>query len=249
MRNLIIADIDRILRKKSLWILLAVSFLFAAAGVYGKISSSPDRSLAFTVAAANGVGFAGFLVGIVLVLNVYADDFKSMTFISVIGRGISRKKLIIARFLDTFLILSNMYLLSGLFVLALKLAFRVTLSPDMGKYIVLAMISDILCTSASVVIAAAFFFLTENTTLGIIAYLNAEVIFPIALEFVSVVPAVAKYHPERYYFYGAASCMMTDFLLGVTGDGLLKLLLIIVVYMIGAGLATILLFKRKELEF
>ena len=43
--------------------------------------------------------------------------------------------------------------------------------------------------------------------------------------------------------------MVTDFIIGATGEGILKLLLILVVYIFGATLATILLFQKKELNF
>ena len=157
--------------------------------------------------------------------------------------------LILAKFLDTFLILSNIYIAAGLFSLIVKLFLKVTLSPDQAKYIVLVLFSDVLCTTASVVIAAAFFYLTENTTLGIIAYLAAELLIPLALEFVNMFPNLARYHPERFYFSGAASSMVTDFIIGATEEGILKLLLILAVYIFGATLATILLFQKKELNF
>ena len=147
------------------------------------------------------------------------------------------------------LILVNMYIVAGIFTFILKLIFRVKLSPDMVKFIFLQCGSYVLCTTASVVIAAAFFYLTENTTIGVIAYLTAEVIIPIALQLAIMFPGIAKYHPERIYFNGASSAMVTDFMIGATGDAILKLLLIFVVYIAGAILATILLFRKKELDF
>jgi len=38
-------------------------------------------------------------------------------------------------------------------------------------------------------------------------------------------------------------------MIGAAGDGLIKLVLILVIYVCGATLATILLFRKKELEF
>ena len=119
--------------------------------------------------------------------------------------------MILAKFLDTFLILSYIYISAGLCSLIVKPVLKVTLSPDQAKYIVLVLFSDVLCTTASVVIATAFFYLTENTTLGIIAYLAAEFLIPLALEFVNMFPNLARYHPERFYFSGAASSLVTDF--------------------------------------
>jgi hypothetical protein len=113
--------------------------------------------------------------------------------------------LILAKFLDTFLILSNIYIAAGLFSLIVKLFLKVTLSPDQAKYIVLVLFSDVLCTTASVVIAAAFFYLTENTTLGIISYLaqsfsyrlrwNLSICFPIWPDITRRDSTSAELHP------------------------------------------------------
>ena len=249
MRHLIKADIDRILRRKIIWIVLTATLFFMAVSVVSKISEAPDKNIAFTTSVSGGIADAGLLIGIVLILNIYADDFKSMTFISVIGRGVSRQKLIIAKFLDTLLILVNTHIVSVLFALILKQILSVSLSPDMVKMILLQSISSVICTTASVVIAAAFFYLTENSPLGVIAYLSAELLIPIGLHFVYLLPFISKFHPERYYFSGAASSMTADFMIGAVGDGLIKLVLILVIYVCCATLATILLFRKKELEF
>lgn len=249
MRNLIKADIDRILRRKIIWIILVIMFIILAYNSVGKIDEAPDIDLAFTVSICHGISYVGLLIGIMLVLNIYGDDFKSMTFIRAIGRGISRPKLILARLLDTLLILINIYIVGGIYTFILNLALGVHLSSEMATYIFLQYASIVMCTTCSVVIAAAAFYLTENATLGIIAYLSADLLIPLALEFVKLFPNVSKYHLERYYFTGLSSSMVTDFMIGATGDGILKAVCIIAVYILGATAATILLFNRKELDF
>ena len=149
--------------------------------------------------------------------------------------------MILAKFLDTFLILSYIYISAGLCSLIVKPVLKVTLSPDQAKYIVLVLFSDVLCTTASVVIATAFFYLTENTTLGIIAYLAAELLLPLSQS--------GQISPGEILLQRSCILSGDGFYIGATEEGILKLLLILVVYIFGATLATILLFQKKELNF
>ena len=249
MRKLIRADIDRILRKKTIWVIAAIMIIYITFMVLLQLKNAPDRSFVFTTAAYNGISLAGLLIGFMLILNIYAADFKAMSLIGVIGRGISREKLILAKCVDTLLILINMYLIAGLYVMLLKNLLGISITSLEAKFIFLTCLNNVICTTASVMIAALFFYLTENTPLGIIVYMTLEIIIPIVLQFVSAMPAVAKYHPERLYYNGAAASMTADFMIGAAGAGILKFILINAVYICGAVAGTMLLFRRKELEF
>ena len=249
MRRLIQADIDRILRRKALWFLVIATFLIITSSIFDSISKAPDKGFGFAVAASDGISYIGLLAGLFLILNIYADDFKSMAFINVVGRGISRGKLIIAKYIDTILIMVNIYIVSGFLTVAMKFITGTRLSPTEIQFIVLRFISDMICTISGVVVAAVFFYMTENAVLGVVAYIFCQVIIPIALHFINLVPWITKYHPERIFISGAASMMMTDFMLGNILGGIGLLLLVTVVYIGVPMLITILLFNKKELDF
>ena len=74
MRNLIKADMQRILRKKSIWVALILMIAIVIGDIFYSISTSADKNLAFAVGASESFYFLGLVVGIILVLNVYADD-------------------------------------------------------------------------------------------------------------------------------------------------------------------------------
>ena len=249
MRRLIKADLKRILRRKSIWIFFAAVCLITVWDVVVNIDGAPDRDFVFAFAAADNSGFLGLLIGFVLIVRIYADEFKSMTFITVIGRGISRNKLIIAKFLDTLFVVVQMYVLYGLFILLLKTAVGVTFTPLETQYIWLRCISDVFCTIAGVSIAAAVFFVTENAALGVFSYVAAEIIIPVALYYVSFIPAVSKWGIEKMYFSWAASSIVTDFMIGSSAAGTVRFILLAVFYIGGAIAAAIVLFRKKELDF
>ena len=249
MRNLIKADLSRIMRKKSVWfviILMMIVVTFSA--IYGVVGA-PDRDFSFAVSTADGISYIGLIIGLVLVFGVYSDDFKSTTYINTIGRGLTREKFIIAKFIDVLLIFFGVYLLGGLLILGLMLMLGVNLSSMEAMFLVLRCFTDIINATVGVMIASAFFYLSENATLGIIVYLGIELLIPVALEFLHNVQFVAKYHLDRLYISGACSEFSSDFLTGQTARGILVLILTLVVYIGGAILASILIFKKKELDF
>ena len=91
--------------------------------------------------------------------------------------------------------------------------------------------------------------MTGNNALGILAFIGMNLIIPVAIEFVKTNPTVAKFHVDRLYVTGATSSMVSDFLMGQVGDGLLKLFLILSVYVFAAIIVSIILFRKKELDF
>ena len=94
-----------------------------------------------------------------------------------------------------------------------------------------------------------FFYLTDNTGLGIFAYLCVQIIIPFTLIFSGTLKILGRFHPERYYLSELSGNILSDFMIGNTPGGLLKLAGLIAVYMGGAILAAALVFKRKELDF
>ncbi len=81
-----------------------------------------------------------------------------------------------------------MYLIAGLYVMLLKNLLGISITSLEAKFIFLTCLNNVICTTASVMIAALFFYLTENTPLGIIVYMTLEIIIPIVLQFVSTMP-------------------------------------------------------------
>ena len=70
MRNLIKADLDRILRKKSIWILLVLVLAGAAVTVFDRVLKAPARGAAFAVYACESISYLGLIIGFVLELNL-----------------------------------------------------------------------------------------------------------------------------------------------------------------------------------
>lgn len=82
-----------------------------------------------------------------------------------------------------------------------------------------------------------------------LVYLGIELVIPVAIEFIKTNPTVVKYHLDRIYLTDVCSSILDDLVMRQTGVGLLKLILVIAVYVVAAIVGTIILFRKKELEF
>ena len=225
MRNLIKADMQRILRKKSIWVALILMIAIVIGDIFYTINTSADKNLAFAVGASESFYFLGLVVGIILVLNVYADDIKSTSYINVVGQGISRVKYIITKYLDAMILLVAMYVLACVLIFGLKAGLGVQLSSLEMRF----MWCNLLCE--------------------IIPVLGIELVIPVAIEFIKTNPTVVKYHLDRIYLTDVCSSILDDLVMRQTGAGLLKLILVIAVYVVAAIVGTIILFRKKELDF
>lgn len=87
MKNLISADVIRILRKPSYRILLLMSFILVAY-VAIKTRFGVWDGYQYTTKQYTMLGIAGeLLLGIMIYLSVYADEFTSNSMQILIGRG------------------------------------------------------------------------------------------------------------------------------------------------------------------
>lgn len=249
MRKLIRADLNRILAKKAFWIALAIMLIICVAGIYSKISEAPDRGVAFVLSASNGISYLGLVIGLILVMSIYSDEFKSMMLISTIGRGLTREKYILAKLLDALIVLTIAYGAAGVAVFVTRIATGTALNDVEVLFIVLRFFFDALTALCSVTIAAAFFYLTENSAFGIFMFLTAIIILPVVLIMVQSFPPLARLHLDRYYMSGATSSMLTDFMIGDIAAGIGRFAFVAAVYLAGAVAAAMLVFRKKELDF
>ena len=105
MRRLIRADIRRILKKRSVIILFFLMLLYLCLIVIGSYPAFDQDALVPVKELMSHTRMPELVLGLVILFGVYADDFRSMTYTCVIGRGLTRSKLVLAKLLDTVILL------------------------------------------------------------------------------------------------------------------------------------------------
>ena len=249
MRKLFEADLNRIIEKVLPWVLLVGAFVYMAVSIAIEIETSPDRDFFFFSQVVGTFPWVLTIAGFSALLGIYADEFKSMSMITVIGRGISREKFVLTKFLDLCLMVFQMEVLTAIYIMILKGAFGTRLTFVETKYLVLLFVFGYIETVSYVTIAAIFYFLSENAAIGMFAYLTFDVVIPVTLQLVLMLSNVSKYHPDRYYISGMIDIAFSDFIMGDIPGGMVFTFLALGIYVLCALLITTLIFRKKELNF
>lgn len=250
MKNLIKGDIRRIMCKRSFWIAFIASVLVNFVIVLFYLFGRNYSSLNYLQGNIDGMGdLGGTVLGVAVFLAVYADDFKSMTIISVIGRGNSRLKVILAKFINSVLVTLLLYAIFSVQVLITTKVMGIELSPDESLALGLAIFRGIFLTIGYVTIAAIVIYATGNMPFSVFMIVMFYIVVPTVLVVTSTLPILKNIHLERYDYSGLTSAGISDIILGMPASGIFTLLLAFIIY-VGGSLAIIYaVFNKKELDF
>lgn len=249
MRNLLKGDIRRILRKK-IFAIFFVLMLFCDIGVcVFTYCKRQNTGFAFVYDQVTAIPFIFFIFCLVVFLGVYADEFKSMTMIGVIGRGLSRKKLVIAKFIDSVLLLC---IQTGGFALVLFLGIAFSpleLTTDEIRFLFIRILVETFLIIGYMTMAAFMLYLTNNIAVSVFSLLGLYFLVNFGLQIANLSPMLRALHLDRYYLAGLGGSAFTDLIIGNAAAAAVTLLIGGVVYIGGALVVTMLYFTKKELDF
>ena len=192
MRNCIKADILRVQKKKSFLIMLALTLSFCLAGAIIIKALKADANAFATVCEVIG-SFMGLLIGIPVFSAVLSDDFKSKSMQTAIGHGLTRNKVIFARFFEITIIIVEAFVLISIAMYIIGMAIGASgsaMGTSLGKCWIEVL--RILCYAA---ISLIFVYAMQNGTLGLVMYIlmSSGVISGILL-LVDSIPFFVKHH-------------------------------------------------------
>ncbi len=169
MNNYIKADIGRILRKRT--------FLGAVAAFWGLfllqvfIYFNPSFTAEMYVAKITAfTGFFPLIVGLFVFMCIYADDFKCKSMQIAIGYGTPRRKIIIAKLIESMLLLIVITFITGFLVLGTPLILGLAPTQQQLSYLVLTVVADMLRAIGYIALSTIPVFFTQNAVNGIIVY-------------------------------------------------------------------------------
>ena len=166
MRRLIRADLRRILSKPGFYVCPAILF---ALFLYGLVREPVEYDSYYSSLDVQLTYLYPFLVLLPVFTCVYADELRSGTMIPAIGRGLSRAKVILAKFIDT-VILSFAFCLFFLVTDQITFGrFSVVLTKVQELRILSAYVSSWLQIVGYCAFAAIFVYLTWNSSVGLVA--------------------------------------------------------------------------------
>lgn len=275
MRRLVFTDLFRAQKKKSYVIMmgLVVALIVIVAIIAfvwpGKAAEESGKAERFQTLNNIVTTFIPFLVGIPVFQTVFTDDFKSRTMQTAIGRGISRSRLVLSRFLEACMLIVEAMAIFSVVTLIAALAVGTSVS---GTFLLLAHLwVDASLIVAHLSVCMFFVYASQNTSLGLVFFiLFSANVFGLLLKLVDSIPflndngiEISKMVPTGVhtnmsnYLFGTKAVLDTTDLSKLLepaieanfGKALVYGIVFVGVYIILPVFLSQAVFRKKELEF
>ena len=249
MRRLIDADLKRILIRPKFWIFniiaLVVGILIMGKGIINTYDDDISYQLLLQIKQAYRI--ATILQSFVIFSSVYSDEFRSMAFITVVGRGISRRKLVFAKLLDSIILTLLISAITGGIMLAFGgIMSRVATDPEEIGMISFLFLNDFVYEIIAITIPAVFIYITEKIPVSvfvlIVLHITSVLLGAYTFDWV-------KELAIQFYFTEVLSNAWTHFVLGNYPMAFFDCLGCLLCYIGGCIGIIRLTFEKKELSF
>lgn len=243
MRNLLRADLKRISRVGLIYVGLLLALIYISYTVLEGVVNDGSIGLINGVQKSlSGAPIALFIVFPVF-YAVFAHELSSKSMQTVLGHGITRDKLIIAKLLDAAILLLCLYLVIIVAALiVINTGSAIVLSPRQQVNLIIYIILRWLRHFGYIVFSAMIMYISGSTVLGIIACIAFTVVFKLVFNIVEFFSSLSLYD---YTFDGLLDWAYTGIEVGAAPWQLLPA----VCYLFAALAITTYFFRRKEFDF
>ena len=199
MKRLVLTDLRRAQKKMAFIICMSIVVVLMAAVLIFAIVKPADS---FAVAQANetngkataflnnisvAFGMISLLVGIPIFSTVFSDDFKSRTMQTAIGRGISRRRLILARLYEVIALIIESHMIFTVIAIIIGFALGGTVG-GIGTMVGKLWFDSLLILS-DIAIAMLILYMSQNPTGGLVMFiLLAADAFRLILALADMIP-------------------------------------------------------------
>ena len=247
MKDLIVADVIRIFKKPTYRILLILCLVLSLVWAI-KARMDVWSGYKFVAAQAGALGICGNILGISIYLSVYADEFTSNSMQCLIGHGVSRFRLLLAKFLDCVIVTGVSFCVYYLFILILGLVLGAGINDDEFRFISgQVMIWALKCLGYATFSMIVLYW-TKNVILATVLDVFLLLAGGTALTLLNSIPGIKFSHMENFLFEGMLMNANASLQLGQPDAWLLIIFAIARICIISI-VFSYLLFKKKELDF
>ena len=239
MRNLLRADLRRILKRVSIYVWLFLIFVIFFLSALSKDYTADIIGMEQGVTSLLGP----ILVSIPVFLGVYGRELQAGSMQCVIGRGMSRTKLILTKYLECVLMCLFFFFFIWLAFFLRNNVGDAGLTANQNKMLTIFVLFAFIKTCGYFAFTTFFFFIAWSVAPGIVALLVSSFLMPMLF---TMLDGFLKTDFSEFYFNGMIDNAYASIAAGDIGY---TLLLAIVLYIGGALLLTALVFRKKEIEF
>ena len=249
MHNYMLADIARVLKKRSVRVgipgfELCLALLLLFYGGNGVVSADMRRAAEFAL------DFFPLVIGTLLFVSVYADDFKCRAMQVAIGAGVSREGIVLAKFGECALLLLFTLLPTAALCFLLPGIRNLFYTGKETFSVALTIAQVFLRTLGFMQLAATLCFLTQNSLQGAIAFalLSSNAMFILITMTLLTGPLKDNVGRLRPFLYTALlRSVQSNIQNGKPFAGIF--VLAIGMYMLLPLILALLGFRKKELSF
>jgi ABC-type transport system involved in multi-copper enzyme maturation permease subunit len=239
MRNLLRADLRRILKRVSIYVWLFLIFVIFFLSALSKDYTADIIGMEQGVTSLLGP----ILVSIPVFLGVYGREIQAGSMQCVIGRGMSRTKLILTKYLECVLMCLFFFFFIWLAFFLRNNVGDAGLTANQNKMMTIFVLFAFIKTCGYFAFTTFFFFIAWSVAPGIVALLVSAFLMPLLI---TMLDGFLKTDFSEFYFNGMIDNAYASI---AAGDFGYTLILAIVLYIGGALLLTALVFRKKEIEF
>ena len=243
MRNLLRADLKRIFRVGLIYIGLLLALIYISYTVLEGVVNDGSIGLVRGVQKSlNGAPIALFIV-FPTFYAVFAHELSSKSMQAILGHGITRDKLIVAKLLDAAIVLLCVYLVIIVAILAvINGESAIILSSQQQTNLVVFIILRWLRHFGYIVFSAMIMYISGSTVLGIVACVAFTVVFRLVFNLIEFFSSLSLYD---YTFDGLLDWAYT----GIEMEAFPWQILPAACYLLAALAITTYFFRRKEFDF
>ncbi|WP_026529176.1 ABC transporter permease [Butyrivibrio sp. VCD2006] len=248
MKNLIFADVKRILRKPAYWIVLGICLLISLFWSVQSNNSGGMSGFSFASNQGTAVNTMNLFIGIAIYVSVYADEFTSNSMQCLIGRGISRRRLLIAKFINCVIVTFISYGIYTLFITITGLIMGAKMNGSESSFLYSTILTNAFIVLGYATISMIILFWSKNVAYATLV--DAFLLFAgsTLMSGLNSIPAISIWHIDRHIFSQALECAKVDLLL-TGGTAIFTLLWHVVKICAISIILAYLLFRKKELDF
>ena len=239
MRNLLRADLRRILKRVSIYVWLFLIFVIFFLSALSKDYTADIIGMEQGVTSLLGP----IMVSIPVFLGVYGRELQAGSMQCVIGRGMSRTKLILTKYLECVLMCLFYFFFIWLAFFLRNNVGDAGLTANQNKMLTIYVLFVFIKTCGYFAFTTFFFFIAWSVAPGIVALLVSAFLMPMLF---TMLDGFLKTDFSEFYFNGMIDNAYASIAAGDIGY---TLILAIVLYIGGALLLTALVFRKKEIEF
>ena len=237
MRNVIRADLGRLFRKPSFYIITVLILVFLATR---ESADTAADQIEYAKSYLNALMLLG--VSIPILMGIYSDDFNSGSVINLIGKGLSRKKVIFAKLLDVTAVLTAFYSVAYIIVLIKNMTAGLAVTPNQNLSLLVFCLFCILRGIGFFAVASLVVFSTWSTSGGMTVLLVLLAVSRMALTMIQNKFTMPVYDLS---FDGLLDKSYAIFAAGNFGWHIIPA---IVIYIGGVVLLSVILFKKREID-